>query len=405
MRKSLLLAAFALLLTMTNPARAQFCPGVSPWVFDDVLASDPFCGYITWMAENFVSSGCQIIDANHRLFCPNANVTRTQMAAFMNRLGDIRVEAVGTGPGLLGGPITSVGTITLAPTQLLPTAACASNQIPRWNGSAWACGNDANSGGTVTSVGSGGGLTGGPITASGTLSIATGYQLPQGCTNGQVAKNNGSGAWSCSADNDSGGTVTQVNTGTGLTGGPITTTGTVSIANGGVGNTQLADGSVDVAKLNTASTDQRYYKQGGNAFGATAVLGTTDNNALDVRVNASRVMRYEPNTVSPNVIGGSPANNVTVGVRGAFVGGGGTAPGDTDPTLTGEAPNRVTDAFGIVVGGYANVAGNDNGNLTDTPFAAVEGGRGNAAAASYTVVGGGESNSASASTPRSVGAS
>lgn len=30
--------------------RAQFCPGVSPWVFDDVLASDPFCGFITKMA-------------------------------------------------------------------------------------------------------------------------------------------------------------------------------------------------------------------------------------------------------------------------------------------------------------------------------------------------------------------
>ena len=87
MRKSLLLAAVALLFTMSHPARAQFCPGVSPWVFDDVSDSDPFCGYITWMAENFVSSGCQIIDANHRLFCPNANVTRTQMAAFMNRLG------------------------------------------------------------------------------------------------------------------------------------------------------------------------------------------------------------------------------------------------------------------------------------------------------------------------------
>jgi hypothetical protein len=55
--------------------------------------------------------GCQTIDANHRLYCPAQNMTRLQMAAFMNRLGNARVEAVDTGPGLVGGPITSTGTI------------------------------------------------------------------------------------------------------------------------------------------------------------------------------------------------------------------------------------------------------------------------------------------------------
>ncbi|MFO1311185.1 MAG: tail fiber domain-containing protein [Burkholderiales bacterium] len=230
MRKAILLGAVAVLLAMTQPARAQFCPGVSPWVFDDVLASDPFCGFITWMADNGITLGCVTIDANHRLYCPNDNVSRKQMAAFMNRLGNVRVEAVDTGPGLTGGPITAVGTINLATTQLLPTTACTNNQIPRWNGSAWTCSTDANSGGTVTSVASGTGLTGGPITGSGTLSIATGYQLPQGCANGQVAKSNGSSAWTCANDNDAGGTVTSVATGLGLTGGPITASGTINLA-------------------------------------------------------------------------------------------------------------------------------------------------------------------------------
>ena len=86
MHKSLLLAAIACVLAFASPARAQFCPGVAPWVFDDVAASDPFCSYITWMAQNGVSLGCQIIDVNHRLYCPTANVPRSQMAAFMNRL-------------------------------------------------------------------------------------------------------------------------------------------------------------------------------------------------------------------------------------------------------------------------------------------------------------------------------
>ena len=75
MRKPLLLAIF-LFVCVASPARAQFCPGVSPWVFDDVAASDPFCSYITWMAENGITLGCVTIDANHRLYCPNAAVTR-----------------------------------------------------------------------------------------------------------------------------------------------------------------------------------------------------------------------------------------------------------------------------------------------------------------------------------------
>ena len=229
MRKTFVLTAFTL-LSIATPARAQFCPGASPWVFDDVPATDQFCSYITWAAQNGITLGCAIIDANHRLYCPGDPVRRDQMAAFVNRLGNVRVEAVGTGPGLTGGPITSIGTINLATTQLLPTTACANNQIARWNGSAWVCSADANSGGTVTSVGSWTGLTGGPITAAGSLSIAAGYQLPQGCTNGQVAKSNGSNAWTCASDTNSGGTVTSVATGPGLTGGPITASGTIGLA-------------------------------------------------------------------------------------------------------------------------------------------------------------------------------
>ena len=62
------------------------------------------------------------------------------------------------------------------------------------------------------------------------------------------------------------GTVTSITAGKGLTGGTITRAGTIGIADAGVGNLQLANGAVDVAKLNTVSTDARYLKQGGNGL-------------------------------------------------------------------------------------------------------------------------------------------
>ena len=83
---ALLLAVACVLIP--SPARAQFCPGVSPWVFDDVQASDPFCGFITWMAQEQITGGCSVVDANHRRYCPADFVNRTQMAAFMFRLGN-----------------------------------------------------------------------------------------------------------------------------------------------------------------------------------------------------------------------------------------------------------------------------------------------------------------------------
>jgi len=140
------------------------------------------------------------------------------------------------------------------------------------------------------------------------------------------------------------------------------------------------------------------HQQGGNAFGATAVLGTTDGHPLDLRANGERVMRFEPNTISPNVIGGSPANFVAAGVRGGTVGGGGLALGDTDPDFPLGAPNRVNDAYGTVGGGYANGAGDNAGTTLDRAFASVGGGFRNLASGLASTVSGGSNNRASGST-------
>jgi hypothetical protein len=230
------------------------------------------------------------------------------------------VTSVGSGAGLTGGPITGSGTLSIASAGVtnamlqnpsltvtangplngggsvalggsvsLGLAGCASNQILKWNGSAWACAADSNSGGTVTSVGSGGGLTGGPITGSGTLSIAnagvtnamlqnsaltvtanspltgggavslggsTSLGLTTSCSSGQMLKWNGS-TWACAADNNSGGTVTSVGSGLGLTGGPITGSGSLSINTSvvpqlGAVNTFTNNNVVSVSNINPA---------------------------------------------------------------------------------------------------------------------------------------------------------
>jgi hypothetical protein len=71
---------------------------------------------------------------------------------------------------------------------VLDGLSCASGQLAKWNGTAWACAADidTNSGGTVTSVATGAGLTGGPINASGTVSVAAGGISSSMIANGAV---------------------------------------------------------------------------------------------------------------------------------------------------------------------------------------------------------------------------
>ncbi len=86
---------------------------------------------------------------------------------------------------------------------------CNSGQLPQWNGSVWICTDDSNSGGDITSVMVGTGLTGGGVSGDVTLGLVPSYQLPQTCTNGQLPQWNGS-AWTCASQ-------TAYTAGTGLT--------------------------------------------------------------------------------------------------------------------------------------------------------------------------------------------
>jgi hypothetical protein len=71
------------------------------------------------------------------------------------------------------GGVTAPGAMTLGSTYTVGLKTCSTNQILQYNGTSWACATLGTGSGTVTSVASGSGLTGGPITTSGTLSIAS----------------------------------------------------------------------------------------------------------------------------------------------------------------------------------------------------------------------------------------
>ncbi|MGE9746523.1 tail fiber domain-containing protein [Bdellovibrio bacteriovorus] len=249
------------------------------------------------------------------------------------------------------------------------TTGLVAGQVLKYDGTKWApaADNDANSGGTVTNIATGTGLSGGPITSTGTISLANTTVTPavygsttsvatftvdaQGrltaasnaaiafpvttvagrtgavtldvgdvgngagkyfvyrpnntaCTDGQVLKwvaaNN---RWECGTDTDtsSGGTVTNIATGTGLSGGPITATGTISLANtavtpGGYGSTtSVGTFTVDAQGRLTAASNAAI------AFPVTTVAGRTGAvvlDAADITSGAGKYLTYRPNNTA-----------------------------------------------------------------------------------------------------------
>jgi hypothetical protein len=78
-RAALLSLAFA----ASPVALAAPCGGFTD-VDDTNPAHAPFCDSVEWMKNRSITLGCNVPGT---LYCPDLNVTRLQMAAFMYRLG------------------------------------------------------------------------------------------------------------------------------------------------------------------------------------------------------------------------------------------------------------------------------------------------------------------------------
>ena len=168
---------------------------------------------------------------------------------------------------------------------------------------------------------------------------------------------------------------TVVNTVSGLS-------GAVTLAAGS--NVSITPAGNTLTIANTAPAAWRLEGNAGTSAG-TDFLGTTDNQALELRVNDERVLRLEPSPGAPNLIGGLSLNSVTAGVVGATIAGGG---------LIGGNGNVVTDDYGVIGGGAANRAGDGDGTTSDRELATIGGGISNIASGSLTFIGGGQGNHA-----------
>lgn len=72
------LVAGSLLGLGASLAQAHNCVG-----FGDLAGEDPFCPSVSWLKNREVTLGCAT-----NLYCPDTVVTRLQMAAFLQRMGD-----------------------------------------------------------------------------------------------------------------------------------------------------------------------------------------------------------------------------------------------------------------------------------------------------------------------------
>ena len=158
--------------------------------------------------------------------------------------------------------------------------------------------------GTVSNVATGTSLTGGPITTTGTISLAntavTAGTYGNATTVSQItvdAQGRITSASNVTIASGGSGTVTNVATGTGLTGGPITSTGTISLANtavtaGSYGNASTvgsftvdAQGRLTSASNTTISIAASQITSGTLAVanGGTGVTASTGANSVVLR--------------------------------------------------------------------------------------------------------------------------
>jgi hypothetical protein len=253
------------------------------------------------------------------------------------------------------GGLTTPGAMTLGSTYTVGLKPCSANQVLQYSGTVWNCASAGT--GTITGVttASGSGLSGGGT--SGTLSL----KLLGTCTANQILKWSGS-AWACAADANSGGTVTSVGVTAPVTdftvsGSPVTSSGTLNLA------WNIAPTSADTASAIVKRDASGNFSAGtinatilNAGFASLAGLGITSSSPIPTYFYSSAT---DADTVW-GVAGSSTGN--AVGVEGETVSSGGSGVYGTADSTTGSANgvygvSNSPSGFGVVGFGGTGIQG------------------------------------------------
>ncbi|AFY02863.1 putative cell wall surface anchor family protein [Bdellovibrio bacteriovorus str. Tiberius] len=230
------------------------------------------------------------------------------------------VTNIATGTGLSGGPITSTGTISLANTAVTPAVYGSTTQVATFTVDAQGRLTAASNAAIAFPVTTVAGRTGAVNLDVGDVGNGAGKYFVYrpnntACTDGQVLKwINANSRWECANDTDtsSGGTVTNIATGTGLTGGPITATGTIALA-----NTSVAAGSYTRASITVDAQGRLTAASSGAAINLTSdITGTLPiaNGGTGATTALGAFNALSPLTTKGDVLVRDGSNNIRLPV-------------------------------------------------------------------------------------------